>query len=319
VTTTGGIANISSTTVANGGYAYFPAQVVSQYPGSSVNFSVTQTATAGGAGITVFVDWNNDLDFADAGETVYTSNAYQATGTTTSSFTIPTGTPIGDYRMRIVTNWNSSNPASCSAGTRGEMEDYKLSVVAQTPCSGTPSPGNTLTSSASVASGANFTLSLQNATSGTGVTYQWQHSIDAGTTWSDVAGATSSTLVTSQTAVKSYRCIVTCSGATGTSNPVAVGLTYCTPTSNCSMGDVIASVVLNTLSNTTGSACQTTAPTGYTNYTGNSALTTTLLPSSSYRDSFNLKLSIIPFNKSLTNIVFFKALYISFPFSLSLT
>ena len=55
---------------------------------------------------------------------------------------------------------------------------------------------------------------------------------------------------------------------------------YCVPTTvtGCSMGDLIASVQLNTLSNVTGSTC--TAE--YNNYTGNPALTTTLLPSSSY-------------------------------------
>ena len=56
---------------------------------------------------------------------------------------------------------------------------------------------------------------------------------------------------------------------------------YCVPTSNCTLGDVIASVTLNTLSNTTGTACST-APAGYSDFTGNPALTTTLVPSTTY-------------------------------------
>jgi len=71
-----------------------------------------------------------------------------------------------------------------------------------------------------------------------------------------------------------------CTSANATAQNALTG--YCIPTSNCSYGDVIASVTLNTLTNITGTACQTTAPAGYTDYTGNSALTTTLLPSSSY-------------------------------------
>jgi len=54
---------------------------------------------------------------------------------------------------------------------------------------------------------------------------------------------------------------------------------YCVPTSNCTFGDVIASVSLNTLSNTTGTTC---GGGGYSNYTTNPALTTTLLPSATY-------------------------------------
>jgi hypothetical protein len=56
---------------------------------------------------------------------------------------------------------------------------------------------------------------------------------------------------------------------------------YCVPTSSCTLGDVIASVTLNTLSNTTGTACST-APAGYSDFTGNPALTTTLVPSTTY-------------------------------------
>lgn len=56
---------------------------------------------------------------------------------------------------------------------------------------------------------------------------------------------------------------------------------YCVPTSNCTLGDVIASVTLNTLSNTTGTACSS-APAGYSDFTGNPALTTTLVPSTTY-------------------------------------
>jgi hypothetical protein len=55
---------------------------------------------------------------------------------------------------------------------------------------------------------------------------------------------------------------------------------YCIPNSGsgCSVGDLIASVTLNTLSNNTGTACAS----AYNDYTTNPLLTTTLLPSSSY-------------------------------------
>lgn len=53
----------------------------------------------------------------------------------------------------------------------------QLSVDVLNPCT-TPAPGNTISSAASVCSGVNFTLSLQNSTPGTGVTYLWQSADD---------------------------------------------------------------------------------------------------------------------------------------------
>lgn len=122
------------------------------------------------------------------------------------------------------------------------------------PCSGTPNPGNTLASATTACPGVNYTLSLQTPTLGSGITYQWQSSAD-GTTWNNVTGATGSTLTTNHAAATYYRCRVTCSGNTGTSNPVLVALTptsgcYCIPpASNCSFGDEILNVKLNTLDN----------------------------------------------------------------------
>ena len=52
-------------------------------------------------------------------------------------------------------------------------------------------------------------------------------------------------------------------------------------TFGCTDGDVIARVILNTLDNNSGTGCPS-GTLGYSNYTGNPALTTTLLPSTSY-------------------------------------
>jgi hypothetical protein len=62
-----------------------------------------------------------------------------------------------------------------------------------------------------------------------------------------------------------------------TTSPFTLG--YCIPTSNCSLGDVIASISLNTLNNVTGNACSSG---GYSNFTTNPSLTTSLLPSNAY-------------------------------------
>lgn len=92
-------------------------------------------------------------------------------------------------------------------------------------CSGTPTPGNT-TGPADVCPGANFTLGLQNATSGSGVSYQWYASTaGAGGPFSPV-GTSAPTLTTSQLVQSWYFCDVTCSAgpSTGSSNVLQVNI-----------------------------------------------------------------------------------------------
>jgi subtilisin-like proprotein convertase family protein len=126
------------------------------------------------------------------------------------------------------------------------------------PCSGAPSPGNTLSSANPVCPGINFTLSFANNPAQSGVTWQWQSSPD-NITYTNIAGATSPTLVRNQAVATWYRCAVTCTaGSTTNSNPLQVTINppsacYCTPiyTNGCSFGDYIANVTLLTLNNTT--------------------------------------------------------------------
>ena len=89
-------------------------------------------------------------------------------------------------------------------------------------CTGTPTPGATLASSTSVCSGQSTTLSLATATIGSSVVYQWQSSINGGSTWNTISGATTSTYIATPSVDTMYRCNVTCSASTGTSTPVTV-------------------------------------------------------------------------------------------------
>jgi hypothetical protein len=89
-------------------------------------------------------------------------------------------------------------------------------------CSGTPTPGATVASATTFCNGQSVLLSLATATTGTGVTYQWQSSVNAGTTWVNVSGATAATYSAAPSVATSYQCIVTCSGNSGTSTPLAI-------------------------------------------------------------------------------------------------
>jgi hypothetical protein len=177
--------------------------------------------------------------------------------------------------------------------TYGTSGDYYLNfdnismTEATGPCTGTPAPGNTLATLSAVCTNQNTVLSLQNATTGVGVSYQWQLSFD-GITYTNIPSGTTSSLATTQSANTYYQCVVTCAGNSGTSTPVQITMQpfqncYCTPTysTGTAFGDLISNVSITgtTLANNTGFAAGTPS---YTFYTGQPNYTATLLPSSTY-------------------------------------
>ena len=140
-------------------------------------------------------------------------------------------------------------------------------------CTGTPTPGNTISTTPSACSGVSFSLSLQNSTPGSGVTYQWQSGPSGTGPWTNISGATSSTLNTSNSATTWYQCNVTCSGNTGTSNPVQVMSTppsgcYCAAGATSTGFEKISRVQFNTIDN------PSTSTAGYENFT---AISTTVI------------------------------------------
>lgn len=218
--------------------------------------------------------WNGSFNPA-ALATNYMSDPGSSTGTPAPAAGLTISVTINAGQTVVIPVWS----ANASTGATGTASNYtvtvNLPICSSAPCSGVPAPGNTISTVTTVCSGINFGLSLQNATSGSGVTYQWQVSTTgiAGT-YSNIAGATNPTYTASQTVASCYRCQVTCGsagGGTATSNPVCVALTpasscYCIPgASDCTDNDVITRVRISTLDNS--STCGTGPPAGYTNYT----------------------------------------------------
>lgn len=78
----------------------------------------------------VYIDFNNDGDFDDAGE--YFDAGYAAAGTTiTSSILIPNGIPGGPTTMRVLCKYASGAPGAnpCANFSYGETEDYTLNIA----------------------------------------------------------------------------------------------------------------------------------------------------------------------------------------------
>ena len=137
--TTGGSQNISNlaTGYSTGGYNNATSQIVAGFATSTFNFNAA--IIGGTAGFSIWIDWNNDLVFDNATEKFFNTTTY-GSGPFTGTITIPAGTAVGNYRMRIVTDYLSTNPSlPCGAPTTAEFEDYTISVVAPPAC-GAPAP-----------------------------------------------------------------------------------------------------------------------------------------------------------------------------------
>ena len=119
---------------------YTSITIAQQVPNGPINI-YTQIVdptlpTPAGLEIRAYVDWNNDGDFNDAGEQVFTTGNTNLTGDTTFGFIVPTGQTPGNYRFRIKTSDNFllyGTPQSCSNSTNGETEDYTISIIADCP------------------------------------------------------------------------------------------------------------------------------------------------------------------------------------------
>lgn len=257
-------------------YNYYAGQTATVEQTGS--YQVTISATPGDASFQmykVYIDFNDNGSFDDAGEMVYTSGFIStATNFSQGTIVISADAPLGTHRLRV----RSTNPLntgedanSCSDdGIMGEVEDYNIEILPAPPCAGTPDPGATLSSEALACSTTTINLSLEHAIPGTGVTYQWQASDDEAFTSPTDLG-TDNTQTATLAATTWYRCLVTCDGNTAASTPVVVYGTaacYCTtPTvvsDGCGLNLYINNVTFAGIDNTSG--CYTPVPYTYPYY-----------------------------------------------------
>jgi len=147
-----------------------------------------------------------------------------------------------------------------------------VTFATATTCTASPALGTTVSSVPTVCPGINFNLStsVPPVAGVGGILYQWQSATALAGPYSNIAGATSATLTTTQTAATFYQLTAKCgANATTTSTPIQVALTpnnqcYCTPSvTSCAASDVINNVTFAGINNT--SACSASG--GYTNFT----------------------------------------------------
>ena len=260
-----GINNNSSCSAA--GYADYTISVNagSFSAGSTVPISVTvgQGSAGGPNNIAAWIDFNKNGIFESSEFKLLGSG----NGTTISnSIAVPMSATTGLTRMRIRTQFFTtiSSTDACATFLMGETEDYFVNITPYI-CTGTPVAG-TVTGPSVVCSGASFTLNLSG--SYIGLNHQWQSSPAGQNNFTNISGATSQNLTTSQTVSKDYRCQVTCTANSLSTNSNTIPVTtspfcYCSPNNFCNSSFIITKVVFGTINNIT--TCGTVG--GYADYT----------------------------------------------------
>ncbi|MCH2196465.1 immunoglobulin-like domain-containing protein [Kordia sp.] len=114
--------NISTDLVKNGQYV--------------LTVTPTWTGTVYNESYAAWIDYNQDGDFTDPGEQVWTQGNTQQTPVSTT-ITIPTSAPNGATRMRISMKYNAL-PTPCETFTYGEVEDYTVNLISAEPDSLAP-------------------------------------------------------------------------------------------------------------------------------------------------------------------------------------
>ncbi len=138
------LGSINNTSGNNGGYGNFISISTNLVKGSSNSITITPawTGTVYNEAYRVWIDYNQDGDFTDSGEQVYSRSRTKATPIS-GSFTVPSSALNGATRMRVSMKYNA-NPTSCETFSYGEVEDYTVNIGAANPVQGIDG-GNSLT------------------------------------------------------------------------------------------------------------------------------------------------------------------------------
>ncbi|WP_136669107.1 M4 family metallopeptidase [Flavobacterium sp. H122] len=258
------VGSINNASTGGTGYTDFTSLSTNVTKGSTTAITVTPTWTGSSyaEGYAVWIDLNNDKDFDDAGELVW-SKAASTTTPVSGSFTVPTTAVTGTTRMRVSMKYNAI-PTQCEAFSYGEVEDYTVNLVAGSADTTAPTTPANLAASGTTSSST--TLSWTASTDNVGVT---GYDVYQGSTLLATVASTSYT-VTGLTASTAYSFSVKAKDAAGnvsaSSNVVNVTtsgttVTYCTSKGNSVADEYIDYVALGGIVNTTG------ANAGYGNFT----------------------------------------------------
>ncbi len=214
------------------------------------------------------IQWNVGVNWNEtAPNCTYQVWLYETTGVI--EFRYGTGAPTGSatYFWTGISGASGSNYMNVRPGPVGSNSDITRlqawpgngNIFTFTPpaaCTGTPAPGNTVVAGlTSGCPGYSTSLSLQNNTPGSAVTYQWESSPD-NITWTAIGGAITANYNTGSLLTSTwFRCAVTCGTgpSTGYSTPVQIIISSPSPTY-----DIYSGTQINEDFSSWGNRCSTT-------------------------------------------------------------
>ena len=122
--------NTSATTTS--GYSDFTSMIVDITKNTTPTITITKIwpgTSQFNEAVVVWIDFNKDGDFDDAGEEVISSAPTQ--NIVTGNITIPAAAIVGNTTMRVSMKYNAL-PTSCESFSFGEVEDYTVNIKEQT-------------------------------------------------------------------------------------------------------------------------------------------------------------------------------------------
>jgi chitodextrinase len=124
------LGTINNPSTGTAGYEDFTAISTNLVRGTSNTITITPTwtGTVYREAYRVYIDYNRDGDFTDAGESVYSRSRTTATPVS-GSFTVPTTATLGSTRMRVIMRYNATPTTPCGTFDFGQVEDYTVNIT----------------------------------------------------------------------------------------------------------------------------------------------------------------------------------------------
>jgi chitodextrinase len=217
------VGSINNATGAGaGGYVDYTSVSTNLEIGASNNITITPTwtGTVYSEGYAVWIDYNKDGDFGDAGEQVFSAATSKNTSVS-GSFTVAAATALGNTRMRVSMKYNGT-PTSCESFSYGEVEDYTVNITTGT--SDTEAPSTPAGLASSNITETSVTLSWTASSDNVGVTgydIYVNGSLDGSSTGTNYS-------VSGLSAVTSYALTVSAKDAAGNSSTQSSGINVLT-------------------------------------------------------------------------------------------
>lgn len=185
----------SSTSVA--AYENFSSISTIVQPSSTLPVIVNVSPAYTSDQIVIFIDFNHNGLFTDAGEMVFSNTVPIASAQISGNITIPAlsaNVLLGPARMRIRLHDTGDGPNAtpCGNSTWGQVEDYTVNIQLCSSATISTQPADVI-----ICNAGSGSISI--GATGSGLTYQWQVSTNGGTTYTNLTNGAPYTGVTTNT------------------------------------------------------------------------------------------------------------------------